>query len=335
MIYNTGQPKKTFFLIMIIILLFLASCQNTSVTQQKTTQPETESGIISTDTSKWTGIWQYTDGPIIAQIRIENETVNNFDFVFFAIEGPEHRQGDFYTYAHGTKNLDNTASFSVPFYGLSTLKSAEGILTLNENILTIRYTSIERKDGYFAEPPTEFTRISNDKANEVLKNMPYNSYEPQLMNYLQTMTLADIDGMWGKPAEIVQRPAADGASDGEIIETRTYSTGTRVILEYSSWPNGNPAIKSCETTDPNIEFLRGIKIGDTLNSIIVKFPNENNEIMDTRRGKVKDLYGEKGYILYDESNNMIFLRYMNDILHYDLYFDKNDKLIKVFAGPTY
>lgn len=157
------------------------------------------------------------------------------------------------------------------------------------------------------------------------------------MRYLQTLSIQEMDHVFGEPLEIIELPGYDDAEETEKIVARSYAANTRIVLHYSDWPNEVFRVVSGGTSNPQIVFLRGIKIGDSLSSIIDKFPEEGNEIIDDCLGRVRYLYEgcSKGYIYYDENDNIIYLRYMDDIYHYDFYFDKDEKLIEGFVGSSH
>lgn len=167
-------PQIVLFLLLCIILLSFFVCKYVFEWETNKEVPKNNSKV----NASWTGTWQYTDNICTSQIRIYNETDEGFYFCFYAIEGPDHRQGDFCAYAYARKQPDETAEFKARFLEFSSLKSMEGILSLAQDSLSLTYDNLVHNDGFWTEPPVGFSRVLDADADKVLFGEPYTTMSP-------------------------------------------------------------------------------------------------------------------------------------------------------------
>lgn len=137
------------------------------------------------------------------------------------------------------------------------------------------------------------TSQSSKEAQSVTTLKPFDSKELKFIG----MTIEECDALFGKPLEVTQEVEHEFISgyDEEIYMTRKYQNVTCKFDKYTRHIGDIPEIilDTMEVLKPGYSPLRGIKVGDSLESVLAKFPDENRDIYKDTDGKtnIKPLYG--------------------------------------------
>lgn len=325
--------KKVLLLFSLIILIFplFSSCFKKTFDSNNSINKT----ILETGKS-FEGVWQSSyNNNDLAIIHITNETKEGFDF---NLSIAEHKtteqliQGGFKSHANFRE--DGTAKYSSGNdESMTSLIHVEGCISLKNDSLTITYEKLETyTDKYYTSLPNKFHKIPNDKEIEALYSLPFNSLEDDITSFT-TLTISEADTLFGSPIEITQTEHYAGEGIPDIMTARKYND-TTVWFYYPDGINGKYKFDHIETKNTSINFIRNIRIGDNLASVLSKFPNENREITNKYGEKIKPLYGEPvhlsnyGQITYPDDKT-ISAWYADSWYTFKFEFNNNKELIKI------
>jgi hypothetical protein len=182
----------------------------------------------------------------------------------------------------------------------------------------------------------EFMNYLNEYTIRKVKN-------PEKTGWIHSAVLYDnynkeMKITFGSPIEITQTEHYAGEVTPDIMMARKY-TDTTVWFYYPGGINGKYRFDHIETKNTSINFIRNIKIGDSLVSVLSKFPNENRRITSKYGEKIKPLYGEPvhlsnyGRITYPDDKT-ISVWYADSWNIFKFEFNNNKELIKVVFSYT-
>ncbi len=106
-----------------------------------------------------------------------------------------------------------------------------------------------------------------------------------------TMSMEEYDVLFGKPVNIIKTPTGYDS----VVITRTYN---KAVCEFISYLSNGEVTKTelwgMDVTSPDYSALRGIHVGDSLDSVIAKFPDAGGETYEQSGKTVRPLYGVYG-----------------------------------------
>lgn len=336
-------------MILALLILLFAACTPTTNSVPGTMSPSNSPAISESSeesgptvpaesvepVEKFTGVWQYAYGDRnIAQIQVYNETENGFDFHLFVVEYDEEgkiTQGGFSTYAQ--KDSDGKASYSAGEKESSNkLQHVEGTLVINNGYLQITYNNLQLlpyDQQKQTQLSTSFKKVSADQTKQVMYKLPF--FTREIIGFTSDLTIEKADTLFGPVVDVEMVPETGGRID--VTMKRKYAD-TVVSFYYPEGAGKSYSFCSIEITRPDFSFIRGIKVGDSLESAIAKFPDEKNESKTGDNGKIQTLYGKAvytevaGYIWYDE-NGLKNIWYSDGGLIFKLEFDTTDHVSKM------
>ncbi|WP_368294527.1 hypothetical protein [Dehalobacter sp. TBBPA1] len=345
------QSQSLIQLIMILALLILlfAACTPTTNSVPGTMSPSNSPAISESSeesgptvpaesvepVEKFTGVWQYAYGDRnIAQIQVYNETENGFDFHLFVAEYDEDgkiTQGGFSTNAR--KEPDGKAFYSTgEKESPNKLQHVEGTLAISNGYLSITYNDLQLRpydQQKQTELPTSFKKVPAEKIKQAMYELPF--FTREIIGFTLDLTIEKADILFGPAVDVEMVPETDGRID--VTMKRNYAD-TVVSFYYPEGAGKNDIFCSIETTRPDYSFIRGIKVGDSLESAIAKFPDERSKRKTVNNNKIQTLYGKAvytevaGYIWYDE-NGLKNIWYSDGGLIFKLEFDTTDHVSKM------
>jgi len=317
---------------------------NPSIPSEPSTPPES-SGVSGPNappesagpyvSEAFPGVWQYEYGDRnFAQIRIYNETEEGFDFHLFVVEYDQEgkiTQGGFSTYAQ--KGSDGKASYSAGEKESSNnLKHVEGTITINNRHLNTTYNNLQSRPYDLrkrTQLPTSFEKVSVDQTKQAMYELPF--FTREIVGFPLDLTIEQTDKLFGPLLDVETVPEYEESI--EVIMNRKYAD-TKVSFYYPDVVRKNNFFFSIETAHPGISFVRDIQIGDTLESVIAKFPNEKNGSKSGDNDKIQTLYGKAqyldiyGYVWYGK-NGQKNIWYSDGGKIFKLEFDASDHVSKI------
>ena len=353
--FKSGIPLIIF---LSLISLLLTACTSTSdsvpagpvspplnqtIPPESSTPPES-SGVSRPNTTPesgepyvaepFSGLWQYEYGDRnFAQIRVYNETEEGFDFHLFVVEydqGGAITLGGFSTNAR--KGSDGKALYSAGQKESSnTLRHVDGNLNINNVYLNITYENVKiTTDNYRTQLPTTFERIPANQTQQALSRLPF--FTREIIDFPFDLTIEEADKFFGPLLDVVTSP--EHGNSTQVIMNRKYAD-TTVSFYFPEGAGKNYFFISIETAHPGLSFVRDIQVGDSLESVIAKFPDERNEFNLEHKQKI--LYGKAmhlqtyGYIWYGwyEKNELKNIWYSDGRKIFKLEFDASDHVSKM------
>ncbi len=346
------QLQSLCHLLMVLVILIpvLAACTSTANSNPGTTlTPDSSITSESSEktgsnapaeteeptTEKFSGVWQCNYGDRnIAQIQVYNETENGFDFHLFVVEYDEEgkiTQGGFSTC--GRKEPSGKASYSAGEKESSNkLQHVEGTLTIKNGYLQITYNNLKLlpyNQQKQTQLSTSFEKVSADQTKQAKHKLPF--FTREIIGFTSDLIIEKADTLFG-PAMDVEMVSETGERI-DVTMKRKYAD-TIVSFYYPEGAGKKYSFCNIETTRPDFSFIRGIQVGDSLESATSKFPDEKNETKTGDNDKIQTLYGKAvytevaGYIWYDE-NGLKYIWYSDGGLIFKLEFDATDHVSKM------
>ncbi|AFV01719.1 hypothetical protein UNSWDHB_2951 [Dehalobacter sp. UNSWDHB] len=339
--------------ILVILIPILTGCTSTANSNSGTTSAP-DSSITSESsedtgsnapaeteeptTEKFSGVWQCNYGDRnMAQIQVYNETENGFDFHLFVAEYDQEgkiTQGGFSTYAR--KEPDGKASYSADEKESGyKLKHVEGTLTINNGYLQITYNNLQLRpydQRKQAQLPTSFEKVPAEQTKQAMYKVPF--FTREIIGFPLDLTIEQADKLFGHLLDAETLP--EHGDSIEVIMTRKYAD-TKVSFYYPEGEGKNYFFLSIETAHPGLSFVRGIQVGDSLESVISKLPNEKNESKIGDNDKIQTLYGKVqhldiyGYIWFGK-NGLKNIWYSDGEKIFKLEFDATDHVSKIILS---
>lgn len=269
-----------------------------------------EKDLVNKTCSNKEEIWESPINSYESIMVISNKTDKDFDFKYYEWGYDEQQYSQYGFNGKAIFISENIAEFNITDNScVDIYSSVKGKINFNDNhsIITYSYESYEKQHT--------ITLNKNDNTN-ILNKMPFYTRELMLNgNRINHFLFYEPNSSFGEPNE------------SKIIPYIGDETYTENIYDgYSiSFVNPDNIIKHITIDKPDICIIRDIKIGDSLNEVIDKFPNEQKEIIVHFDTPVKPLYGNishgsnYGMIEYvDETPKKIIYSFGGDYLVFHL-----------------
>lgn len=335
-----------------LLTLTLAACAPTTALVPSTSSPPTsalpsqsseEAGLSRPNTplesdesyasEPFSGIWQYEYGDRnFAQIQIRNETAEGFDFHLFIVEYNQEegiRLGGFSTNAR--IGPDGQASYSAGQQeSMNSLVHVNGSLVITNGYLNISYENLQTvTDNYKTQLPTTFKRLPSDQTEQAMNKLPF--FTREIVGFPFDLTIEESDRLFGQLIEVKTAPMHQG--DPPVIMDRYYSD-TKVSFYFPEGEGKAAFFFSIETAHPDLGFIRDIQVGDSLESVIAKFPDEKNPIKVWYQDKTQTLYGQAAHLqtygrIQFEENGLKNIWYSDGGRIFKLEFDTTNHVSKM------
>lgn len=280
----------------LVFILLFSGCGTEKKPEENPISPD-PSQTAPTDpfnaAANYAGVWENATDWQTTILVIEPAGNDTFSFSFAAynFEGDSLHLTAFRANATAKQGF---AEYSLaPGSGVfSIFNECCGQMTVSENTLQMTYENLELREG--SRPPdlpALFERVS-DKS---LYAAPFTSCEWPMGHWL-TLSEKDVIESYGTPTETIEdfpygaeNPDRDRVLHYEDMSIRIY---------YPEGYDEPGRITSFETKRGEEAFLRGIHIGDTMDSILSRFPD--NSVSDSGE---RALYGKNAYL---ESHGSVF-----------------------------
>ncbi|MDR3288775.1 MAG: hypothetical protein LBT22_05045 [Peptococcaceae bacterium] len=335
-------------IVMISFCLLLSACGAATSTDEGGASGSGSTSIGSKDPSKiaselsWEGVYQYQSDGVISQLRVYEVSDGGFDFGLFTTQDTTWHTSSDDTQVIGQHGFDGHAvikngvsadyeskSGSVYIFGTDRIN---GTISLDTEGVRIRYNKhAEYDDGddspYTMVLPERFIKVSDP--DQTMYSMPFFSREQgQFFSYLQSLNAQQREQMLGSLLRVEERPY-----EGNEIYNE---------CEYDGFMTHNlPAEKdyifSLEVWKQDTPILRGIKIGDPLDTLIEKLPK--NTIKEAVTG-TEYIYsdGRSCYVGYETTTDDGYTRMLviqDEIRRYRIYFNEHNIIERYAVGSTW
>lgn len=282
----------------------------------------------SNATANYAGVWENATGQQTTILVIEpsDNDIFSFSFVTYGFEGDSLRLMAF--------RANATAKQGFAEYGLapgssvfSVFSECGGQMTVSENTLQMTYENLELREGN-AQPdlPVLFERVSDRS----LYAVPFTSCEGQIGNWLM-LSEKDVIESYGTPIETIEG-LPYGAENPDRDRMLSYEDMS-IRIYYPEGYDEPGRITSFETKRREEVSPRGISIGDTMNSIISKFPDYSMS-----NSKERTLYGKSAYlesygsVFYEEGT--LVIGYTDGFYWLRFYLGSNGQLERLLLTST-
>jgi hypothetical protein len=280
------MKKISLMLLLILCLLFLVSCLGPN-----NPAPSEAEGTSQFADNSWAGIWscRYNDRDI-AQIVIENETDSGFDFTYYAAE----YEADDYVYladfyGAGLKTTAREAAISQGTRWMSTeVEEIEGFFRLTGDLLEIDYKLLELRS--YDRGAVYQTRFQREPEPARLLT-PFSFSEIRVMGKpLDNQLIPRLENLGMAPLTVTKFPYI--GPDDDPIYAYALDYGGMVIELFKTDDGNYGFIEKITVTEPGFSLCRGLCVGDSMETVISKFPFFDERIeFDVIGGIAKMLYG--------------------------------------------
>ncbi|PAB56737.1 hypothetical protein [Anaeromicrobium sediminis] len=146
---------------------------------------------------------------------------------------------------------------------------------------------------------------TKEKKQEALEKKIFSIEDVKILGVNIDMKKVDVENLLGEPIKVEK--IYDEVWEGELIKNY-YDFG---YVEFDPMGVGQHTVGQIIIKDEKINGPRNIKIGDTFESVINKFPYESTGTIDEVGNKfIYGAYYENGgFISYDEKNNPVAITY--------------------------
>lgn len=335
--------------IMVIFLIcFTMLSVSCNKAEEKTQEVEKASQSEIKSNVKWSGVWEYKEDEYTAQIRIYNQTDKGFDFGFFILRRVNISSSDVNGImqqsgfnARAVFQSDGTVKYTairgrdkISMPGSSKI---EGTIFLQDNRLNIKFNVEETQKGrYNVKLPPILYKVEKDRELSVLYAMPFSFLEHgQMFDEVKNMSVIELDQRFGKVLDTFKTHTGEEKYQ-DVREIRVYIDAS-VGVNY--WYEGNVTISGIKVRNTDKEILRGIKMGDTLDSVLKKFPDEKTKPQyhggNLKRYLYKNSTVDYSYIEYDKDQNPIILKLTDGTWSYCFYFDNDQKITEFSVAEAF
>ena len=160
-------------------------------------------------------------------------------------------------------------------YGLNPINWTSTLYDLDSDTPSYTYTY----DDYYTDGPVsvktifycpnKFIRLPEDQAGLAWYKMPAFTLIETKLPIVPNMNRDEVKTLFGEPFSYTRKDNGDG------FYYHIYSGPQTKALVQTSQASGTYQIASFESTNPDlIPNLRGVEIGDSLESVLARFPNE-------------------------------------------------------------
>jgi len=307
------------------------------------TEEVTGSSVVSLDAEAdiaISGIWENKglNDKDKTQIVIDKVTPKGFNFQLFIVECTNTDEGE-HIYQGG---FDGKAVFetetTAKFKGIrgDAIKEVSGTISFSEGGLQVEFENLAiYQDEYHVKLVSDFKKVSDytltDKGLAARATMPFHNRELTLdEKYIFDLMPEDALSLYGEPSS---------KERGELVKDEFWEKWTYNNIELEFWgldkENRYYGLRSIIIKDSSISFVRGTKVGDSLEDVITKLPDEKREPVDLYGEMVKPLYGipihfkDHGLIKY-KAGNPVSVRYVREGT-YLVYEIKDNKVVSIKA----
>lgn len=232
--------------------------------------------------------------------------------------------------AHAYKNKKGVFQYSAGAKeSNNTIIHVDGSLSIQNDGLNMTYENLDIYTmDYITQLPNDFKKLPVNKARQAMYTLPFNTRE--INGFPFDLSIEKADELFGNLLSVELVPEHENSV--ESFMTRKY-TDTIASFYFPEGESGDCQFFSIETACPNICFVRNIRVGDSLKSVISKFPIEKNKIR-TQDDDINLFYGELMHLetygrITCEENGTKNIWYADGYILFKLEFDSRDYLLKM------